>query len=398
MRTAASEDQDARQRVVIPAALVLALLLAGCTALPERAPTSVLPSILPSALPQDFAPIAFDLVSPPGTPSAPPLAVALTLSERWLKPFGTFEANVVAPADARGAWFVAHDEVEPRASVVDGEVYVLKSTTPDHHDTDGARARIAPSELAPDGRARTLRLPEAGRYQFEAAGARFMVNVWPDAPVGVSQTFLLDADAGAVRFDPPEIDAAPGARVLLWNHASRALEFRETAFAAFVPLPTEGGRVTPIDEGLYTLSALAVGADGARGLARAAFLVDFERPSGRLSAGPYTGRFVAPELGAEDPVRIGFRADHPLEELVVRFNASTTAPVPGSIEVSLLDEGDRPIASASSLTSNEIAWGELPAGGYAILVRGEHGALVSFEASIEGRYLLPTPERLLART
>lgn len=379
----------------LAAALLLALLLTGCTALdaPPRTASPVA-SARDAAAAEAPDLTAFALAS--STVPLAPIPVEISLSERWLKPFGAVEARAIAPAGARVAWFVEREDVEPAATVVDGEVYVLKSTTPDHHDADGPRMRIAVADLPADGRARTLRLPEAGRYQFEADGARLVVNVWPGAPSGAGQAFV-SADDTALRFDPPELDVTPGARVLLWNHAGRALSFRETTFAAFVPLAPEGGRLTPIDEGLYVLSALGLGADGARGLARLAFLVDFERPSDALAAGPYAGRFLAAEGGAEGPARIGLRAELPLQWLAVRFRATSMVPIPSSVEVSLLDEGERALASASSLTTSEIRWGELPAGNYTLSVLGEHGAFVSYEIAAEGRYSLPMPDRLAKR-
>jgi hypothetical protein len=336
------------------------------------------------------------LARAPAATAAPTLAAEATLSQRWLKPFSMVETTPRVPEGARIAWFVEHEEVEPRSTIVGGEVYVLKSTTPDRSRPEGTRTRADIDGLAPDGRARVLRIEEPGRYVLAAEGARLTVNVWPDAPRDAgAQAFLFEGLQGDVRFEPAEIDLARGGRLTLWNEASRALDVREAGFAAYVPLPREGGRITPIDEGLYHLVLIARDDLGARGVAREPFLVDFERPSERLSAGPATGRFTAAEAGGDvEPAQsLAFGAQHPLRSLTIRFSASSPVPVPASVSVTLRHEGVE-VATASTLTTGEIVLGEMPAGSYRVVVAPEHGAAVSFEVSASGVYVLPTPERL----
>lgn len=340
------------------------------------------------------------------------LDVSIALSERWLKPLRPVDVAVEAPAEATVAWFVELAEVlnasadasgssasrpavEPRSTTVEGDIFVLKSTTPDHHNTDGPRSPVEIPELVADGRARSVKLATPGRYTLEGDGAQLLLNVWPGAPESAAQAFLVE-EGDALRFEPPELDVRPGTRVLLWSQAPRALELVETRFAAFVPLDAREGRITPIDEGLYRLLALAVRGD-ARGIASAAMLVDFERPSDRLVVGPVQGELLVAEGGSDEPPGIRFRAQHELESLVVRFAAGSNLPAPASILVSLLHEGEL-LAEASSLTEDEIELFELPAGKYTIEVRGEHGALVGYEVGAEGRYRLPTPERLREST
>lgn len=364
-------------------AVVIIALFAGCSA-PAASPPAEEPSPFVAEEPERA--LAF---VPPATMPTERLDVSLTLSDRWLKPFRALDLAAATSERARVAWFVELEEEDPRASAVDGDIFLLKASTPDHHNLDGPRAPIELSDVAADGRARALRLPIAGRYQLAAEDARLTVNVWPGAPEGgAAQAFLFEG-----RFEPAEIDVAPGARVLLWNQAGRTLDVRETGYAAHVPLEGTSGRVTPIDEGLYRMVALAV--DGrARGVASLSFFVDFERPSDRLHAGPFSGEFTLAEARIEPPRSIVLRAEHPLERLEVRFEAGSLAPAPASIVVALHDK-DGTLARASSLTASALRLDELPAGEYAIEVAPEHGAQVWFRVEAEGVYRLPMPARLL---
>lgn len=366
--------------------VALASVLAGCTAPPPE------PQVEPTS--EEPAPLAPLALARPAHTAPPTLPVSLAVDVPWLKPFREVTPTLDAPSDARVAWFIEHDEVDARASVVDDDVFVLKSTTPDHHNTQGPRSRADLLDFAPDGRARTLRVQVPGRYVLEAEGARLAINAWPDAPKdGPTQAFFVDAD-GAARFEPAEIDLPVGGRVLLWNQAGSSVDVLEVGFAAHLPLPERGGALTPIDEGLYHVVALAVDARGARGVARAGFLVDFERPSEFVGIGPIRGDYVYPETGAERVVRGTFTAHYPMRTLDLWFNATSAVPAPASIEVTLLHEGEA-VATASSLTSRSLALVDAPAGTWAVEVRGEHGALVGFELTGEGVYRLPVPERLL---
>lgn len=364
--------------------LVVAVLAAGCTGSQEPMP-------LPSSPVVEAETVQLAL-APPDRVVRAPLDVSLVISESWLRPLRSIDVAMEAPGAARAAWFVELEGTEPRATNLDGEVFVLKSTTRDPHNTEGPRPRVTVPDLAADGRARVAKIERAGRYTLDAEGARLTINAWPDAPAGAAQAFLIE-DAGALRFEPPEIDVAPGTRVLLWSEAPRTVEVREARFAAFVPLAGRAGSITAIDEGLWRLIALAVH-DEARGTASAAFLVDFERPSDRLSVGPFYGDVPVAEAPLEPPRRIWFRADHPLETFVLSFDARSNAPAPASIVVALYREGEL-LADTSSLAANELAFTDLPAGKFQIEVRGEHGVLIGYEVSGEGRYRLPTPERLL---
>lgn len=367
--------------------VALASVLAGCTApQPEREPQGE-----PDAEGTPLAPLA---LARPAYAARATLPLSLLVDVPWLKPFREVTPAIDAPADARVAWFIEHEEVDARASVVDGEVFVLKSTTPDHHNTQGPRSRADVLDFAPDGCARTLRVQIPGRYVLEAEGARLAINAWPDAPKdGPTQAFFVDAD-GAARFEPAEIDVPVGGRVLLWNQASASADVLEAGFAAHLPIPERGGALTPIDEGLYHVVALAVDGRGARGVARAGFLVDFERPSEVVSIGPIRGDYVYPEAGAERVVRGTFTAHYPMKTLDLWFNATSALPAPASVEVTLFHEGET-VATASSLTSRSIALVGAPAGTWAVEVRGEHGAFVGFELEGQGLYRLPVPERLL---
>lgn len=368
------------------ALLILLVLVAGCSAPADpRAPASA---------PADARPVEALALERP-EPTAPrQLAVELSLSAQWMKPFRGFDASVEAPPDARIAWFVEHDEVDARATIVDGGLFILKATTPDHHDTAGPRSRVEVLDLAPDGRARAMRLAFAGRYVYEGSGAQLVVNAWPGAPVGSpAQTFLVVRD-GALRFEPAELDVAPGTAVLLWSEAPGTHEVRERRYAAHVPIDARVSRMTPIDEGLYRLTALAVQGDAARGVATAPFLVDFERPSDRLVVGPVAGRFLASETGAEREARLAFSAVHELRAFAVHVNASSPLVLPSSVEVTIERDG-AVLVAASSLTAHTIELADLPAGDYAIVLRGEHGAYVGYEVSAEGIYRLPAPARLI---
>lgn len=364
------------------------LLLAGCTA-PAPAREGLSTPEPASYVVEESAPFAFLRPEPVETAA---LDVSVALSERWLKPFRTLEVSATAPPDTRVAWFLELDEVEPRVTIVDGEIFLLKSTTPDHHDLDGPRVPVSLSDAAPDGRARALRLQTPGRYHLDADGASLVVNVWPEAPEGPSQAFFVEVP-GSHRFEPAEIDVAPGTRVLLWNQAARSFDLREIGFAAFVPLAGREGNVTPVDEGLYRMVALGV-EPRSRGIDRVGFLVDFERPSDRLYAGPFSGEFALAEAGVEPARRIALRAEHTLESLVVRYEVRSLVPAPASVRVAMLDEHGT-LAHSSSLTADEIALAELPPGKYYVEVSPEHGARVGYVLEAEGRYRLPTPARLL---
>lgn len=377
-------------------ALVLALLLAGCSVPePDADAADAGDAALARASVMDASRDEPVFLAPSFSAPPPVLAVSASLAPQWLKPFGSFEAVSTLPAGARVAWFVEHEEVEARATVVDGEVYVLKATTPDHHLTE-KRSRADLAGFAADGRARAMRFDAPGRYTLAAGDARLVVNVWPDAPLdGPAQAFLLDASPAA-RFDPPEVDLASGARLLLWNYASgddATLDLLESGYAAYVPLAAHGGRVTPIDEGLYRLTLLARDGEGAKGIARVPFLVDFERPSERVSLGPYTGRFTVGEGLTDEHHRATLEAKHPLRALYVRVNASSMVPAPASVALELTRDGE-PVAATSTVTSGELALEDLPAGRYEVRLRPEHGVGVAYELFAEGRYVLPTPERL----
>lgn len=367
--------------------LVLAVLAAGCTAPsePTRPPSSRVDET-------EVVPLA---LAPPDRVVRAPLDVSVDLSDRWIKPLRSIDVAMEAPEAARAAWFVELEGTEPRATTLDGEVFVLKSTTRDPRNAEGPRATVTVPPLAADGRARVASIERAGRYTFDAQGAELTINAWPNAPAGAAQAFLVD-DAGVLRFEPPEVDVAPGTRVLLWSQTSRAVEVRETRFAAFVPLSVRDGSLTPVDEGLWRLIALAVQGD-ARGTGSATFLVDFERPSDRLTVGPIYGDVAVAEVALDPPREIAFRAEHPLETFVLAFAAHSNAPVPASIVVALYREGAL-LAESSSLEASELAFVELPAGKYEVEVRAERGALVGYEVSGEGRYRLPTPERLREST
>jgi len=368
------------------ALVLLALLLAGCTA-PDAAPP-------PEPRAVQEAPLLLGL-APPERVVPLPLALSVSLSERWLKPLRGVEVDVEASPGAMVAWFASLEEAEPRASSIGGDVFLMRASTQERRDGTGPRAPASLAPLEPDGRARTMHVAHAGRYAFAAEGARLVVNAWPQAPAGAAQAFLLEED-GALRFEPPELDVAPGARVLVWSQVARAVVVEEVSYAAWVPLEARGGRVTPVDEGLWTLVAVAVGAN-ARGAASASFLVDFERPSDRLAVGPYAGDFAAPEAGAHEPRRLTFGAEHPLQRLRIGFAARSSAPAPASVVVALYHE-DALLGEASSVASSEMLFEELPAGKYALVVRGEHGALVGYEVAAEGLYRLPTPARLRETT
>lgn len=363
--------------------IAVAGLLAGCSAPPEpdaQAPLAPLATKAPLALARPLA-----------TPTTL-LPVSISLSQTWLRPFGAFDATLDAPADARVAWFVEHEEVDPRATIVGGEIYVLKSTTPDDRGTPGPRSRAEVAGLAPDGRVRSLRFDAPGRYLLEAGSARMAISVFPGAPADApAQTFLVEE--GALVFEPDHLEIAPGARVLFWSDAPAEHDVREAAFAAYVPTDARGTRITPIDEGLYRLVAVASGPRGAIGVARVPFLVDFERPSALLTIGPATGRFLAPEADAQEDARVPFTAALPLRTLSLRVNVSSPAPLPASVELTLEHEGDL-VARVSSLTAPGLDLTDLPAGKYVATLRGEHGAYVGFELTGNGSYRLPTPERL----
>lgn len=367
--------------------LVLASVLAGCTgfgAPPAAREAEAAPELAPAA--------AATLVVAPDTPPAPPaIPLSLALDETWLKPLRSTTATLVAPPDARVAWFVALEEEDPRVAVVDGAPYALKSSTPDRDGTLVKRVRADVPDLQPDGRGRALRFDAPGQYALDAAGARLAVNVWPAAPAGrPTQAFLVE-DASGLRFVPDTLDVAPGARVVLWSQARAAVDVRERAFAAFVP--GDGARVTltAVDEGLYRMRALVVDARGGRGEVSAPFLVDFERPDDRLAPGRWRMESAFP--GAEPPDTFSFTAQHALRSLEVRFVARSTMPVPPAVDVELLRDGET-LASASSKTATSLRLDELPPGDYVVRVTHREGALVATTLEVEGRYRLPTPARL----
>lgn len=374
-----------------PAALLaLAAILAGCTFPPEDAPTPAARDAppAPAATAQPLVPLV-----PEPAPRAPALPVSVSLDEAWIKPLRTTTGTLVAPPDARVAWFVSLEEEDPRVAMVGGKAFALKRSTPDR---DGTLVRRSPAQLpdlAPDGRPRALRFDAAGQYALEAGAARLAVNVWPGAPAGgATQTFLVEDAAGA-RFVPDTLDVAPGARVLFWSAARASVDVRERAFAAYVPL--EGARVavTAVDEGLYRLRALVLDARGARGEAVAPFLVDFERPSDTLAPGTWTFDSTAP--GIDPPAELSFDAAHPLRHLEVRFVARSNAPAPPVVEVALLRGGET-LASATSDAATSLRVEDLPAGEYVVRVTHREGVLASTKVEIDGRYRLPPPERLVA--
>lgn len=337
----------------------------------------------------DLAPLA--LARPVAAPEPPSVEASLSLDVRWLKPFRSFEATLATLPSASVAWFVEHEEGDAEATSTTRGIFVHKAAIADHHGAPRTRTHADVPDLAPDGRARALRAEIPGRFTLDAEGARLVLNVWPGAPAGPTQAFLARGEGAALRFEPRELDAAPGARILLWNEAGRSVDVRETGFAAYVPLEGARGPLTPIDEGLYRLHALVRAEDGARGLASETFLVDFERPAERIAIGPLRGEFSHPELARD--VRGTFTAHHELRALDLWFNATSGAPAPASVIVTLLREGEV-VASASTLASSSLSFADAPPGEYAIEVQPEHGALVRFDLTGEGVYRLPDPPRL----
>jgi hypothetical protein len=145
-------------------------------------------------------------------------------------------------------------------------------------------------------------------------------------------------------------------------------------------------------------SAIAEVADdaGARGEARARFLVDFDRPATRREVGPVDGTFRGGPLAASLPPeesRQRFEAEYPIALLRVAANASSLLPGPGSVRVQVLHGGS---VVGEMVTGEDagLALLDLPPGEYVLRVVPEAGQEVRYQASARLTFRLPVPPAL----
>src|SRR5581483_9986263 len=365
----------ARARLVrLAALLLLALVCAGCV---SHAPAP------PTPRPRAVEPVAPLALAPPPAPRPPPptLQASLSLSELWLKPLGEETATLAAPAGTSVSWFASIRGITSHLLVWNDGIYV----TADH--VNRVATYPATGDLPP-GAAAAMRLHEAGRMTFVSThhpGASLVVTVRPDAPPE-ARAFLV-GEPGAERFVPDAVEVRPEGLLTFLNEAQTVGDATGTSFLVLLPETGPTLRVTGVDEGLYDLLAVVRDGSGAQAELRGRFLVDFDRPDAETRFGPYSGTFEQP--GAANAVLPGaafsFNASYPVRSLVVSYHATSRAPVPASVRVTLLREGE-PVASASSATSQELRLSDLPAGRYRVQVDAEQGALVDWDAAAGAVY------------
>lgn len=341
----------------VPPLLLVALLLAGCS--------------LPAAPEQEerVAPLAderAEAFEPAPRVDLPALAVAplaLRIEERWIRPDETVRASVAAAPGALVDWSLAN-------------------RNPIRHDRPALLAvRVQPD--ARDG----IRLAEPGRHVLVVGGAPLAVSIVPGDPAApILVTAEREGDAWRVR--PHEARGGPGSLLTLQNWGDVDVLLERVDLSRFVGGGPNVTFVMPagIELGEYDLVAVArwptaVAQDSVR------LIYDSRKPARDWEAGPWRGEFTAALLS--EPAAHPWEARYAATGVRVDLSVESGAPMPPRATLTLVDEDGAEIASGGPPGFDVPS---LAAGNYTLLVRAEEGALVAYEASMRGSWVLLPPD------
>lgn len=338
-------------------ALLVLLLLAGCTRAPEAeraaegAETAAAPTRadLPVVVPRPVA----------------DLAVGLALHDTWIRPEDTVHANATGARSFE--WYLATRN--PLAAPPDP----------------------GPFTIAPGG-SLTLGAREIGRHSFALAdgSARLNASILPDAIALRFDVRLVEED-GALRFAPEEVVGGAGSVLRVSNDAGTIAVLDRTD--AMLPLATSGASLAfrmpeGIELGDYDVVAVARDGSGAVGVATARLVYDNRKPDAQQEFGPFTGSFQLPGPAAGDPMRHAWTSAHPLRSLTLSLAVASESPAPASVRATLFGPGD---AELGAIDASEWTLQDLPAGEYRIVVEPGEGALVRYEIDVRGEWILVPP-------
>lgn len=382
---------------------MLVLLLSGCTSLDagssHGAPAQDTAPGDPNILPTVFAPTPHFTL--PDLPAPREIPLAVNVDPAWLKPLEmtTARADAGSAASALGyAWYVGLEGARIRVTYIDDIPYL---TDPDrvHGQASGEHVREGPvspvvaldtGRLEPGAAPVALSFPVEGRFELApregGPAARLNVTVSADVPLG-TPAYVRVRDGAP---DPREVDVHPGDAVLFYNEGPAPARF--SIAGVLVRLEGRGAAlpVAPVDEGAYELVAIARDASGARGVAGARIVSDFERPDPAASFGPWSTVFACTGLDACDDDRAyTIHAALDLRSLVV--NVSSNAPLGATFNLTLVGRAGAAVAAATLADGEALVARDLPAGDYTLRVHAESGALAGFTASAQALYRLPPP-------
>lgn len=339
-------------------ALVLVVLLAGCTLPPEAVEERG--SVVPMST---SAPTIATLVAP----SVPDLALEVTLADPWIRPGETVVANATGSGSSF-EWYLATRN--PLARVPDAGPFVV----------------------AADERA-TLAVREPGRHSFAVEGSEARVNVSiVQRAVGLRLEAILVEEDGILRFAPEELVGGAGSTLRVANHAGVAA----TLTRADAMLPLEGSDpsiafVMPegIELGDYDVFAVARDGTGAVGVGSARLVYDNRKPDVAKEFGPFTGNFRLPPVPEPQTERHSWTSAHPLRSLEIGLSSSSDAPIAAGVRATLLGADGQVLAA---IEDEHVRLTDLPKGDYALVVEQVDGALVQYRAEVRGEWtLIPPP-------
>lgn len=323
-----------------------------------------------------------------------PLDVALASSAVWTRPGETVSLTATSATATRFEWFLA-----PVASGHGGG-----------HDHGGGGHEAAPSGRAAPAPANTgdiqpgvysdpLTLAAEGLYGFHCHPHPWMmltVVVAADADKGGMQHVQIvdGATQDAYRFVPDTLRVRPGTQLVFWNNGTAMHTATQDAFAWRIPQTGSAIEYVPEDVGDFDVLVVATDDARGRGEARTRLLVDAAKPDALQAVGPFAGEFQKGVPNDPEPEReeFAFSSAHAIETLDISFAATSDAPAPAMISLSLLRDGQE-IASATAAESGSLGATNLPAGAYVLRATAAQGVLISYEIAGEALLALVPPER-----